>query len=63
VLTKAGKGDDVCVANCDYVPNDECNANKPCELGCCSKFGVCGMGADCLSSLVPYFLANMIADP
>ncbi|KAE9373107.1 glycoside hydrolase family 18 protein [Stipitochalara longipes BDJ] len=30
----------------DYV----CSADKPCAVGCCDKFGVCGMGPDFCSS-------------
>lgn len=42
-----------CVSTCDYQGEidagggGECDANRPCAIGCCSKFGVCGLGPDC----------------
>ncbi|KAK1145844.1 hypothetical protein N8T08_003790 [Aspergillus melleus] len=40
------KGKEACVANCNYIEEVECDENKHCSIGCCSKFGVCGLGPD-----------------
>ncbi|KAK8109605.1 hypothetical protein PG999_007742, partial [Apiospora kogelbergensis] len=32
-----------------------CSKDNPCAVGCCSKFGFCGLGQDCKNG-IPYFM-------
>ena len=41
------KAADICLANCSYMETMECDQKRHCASGCCSKFGVCGLGPEC----------------
>lgn len=30
------------------IAGQSCSKTSPCEIGCCSKFGFCGFGSDCM---------------